>query len=121
MNPTVQTQQLFRDPDEQIWSPALFEKVLGISESEMALALGVPKKVMRFQPGDEVVQKKLDLFAEVFDQLLALNRDTTTAAFHLNNTPIRVLNYRTLFEVLRDSDSEKALRYLQSISAGQSG
>ena len=115
------SEQLFRVPGQEIWSPKLFAKVLGISEPEMASSLGVRESFMRLHPGDAIVQKKLGNFVDVFDQLLKLRPDVATAAFHMKNTPIRVLNHRTLFEVLRDSESEKALRYLQSISGGQSG
>ncbi|ALN90171.1 hypothetical protein LG3211_1195 [Lysobacter gummosus] len=39
----------------------------------------------------------------------------------MKNTPIRVLSHRTLFEAVKDNDSQEALRYLQTISGGQSG
>lgn len=115
------SEQMFRNPDQEIWSPMLFAKVLGVSESEMASALGVHESVMRLRPGDPSIQKKLGSFAEVFDKLLELRPDAATAAFHMKNTPIRVLNHRTLFEVIRDNASEQALRYLQTISNGQAG
>lgn len=118
----IQTsKQLFCAPGQEVWSPALFIEVLGISDAEIASALGVHESFMRFHPSDAIVQKKLGSLAEVFDQLLTLRPDATTAAFHMKNTPIRVLNHRTLFEVVRDNEPEKALRYLQSICAGQSG
>lgn len=122
MTHLIQTSKhLFCAPGQEVWSPALFVEVLGISDAEIASALGVHESFMRLHPSDAIVQKKLGSFAEVFDQLLTLRPDATTAVFHMKNTPIRVLNHRTLFEVVRDNEPEKALRYLQSVSAGQSG
>lgn len=119
--PRPTSEQLFRVPGEAIWSPTLFAAVLGLPTSEMAFVLGISRRVMRLHPDDAAIQKKLNHFAEVFDRLLDLNPDAATAAFHIKNTSIRVLDQRTLFDVLQDNESEKALRYLQTIAGGQSG
>lgn len=65
--------------------------------------------------------QRLGELAEVFGRMLELRTDPATAAFHMKNTPIPILNHRTLFETVAKHDSERALRYLQSISGGQSG
>ncbi|MDO5506330.1 MAG: hypothetical protein Q4F49_08615 [Pseudoxanthomonas suwonensis] len=40
---------------------------------------------------------------------------------HFQNTPIRVLDGRTMAQALAAGDGEKVLRYLQTISGGQNG
>ncbi|KQZ59122.1 hypothetical protein ASD53_05960 [Lysobacter sp. Root559] len=87
----------------------------------MAYAFNVSESVMRLHPEDTAIQKKLSSFADVFDRLLDLNPDTAMAVFHTKNTPIRVLGQRTILDLLRDNESEKILRYLQTVSGGQSG
>lgn len=119
--PRPTSQQLFRAPGEAIWSPALIATVLGLSASEIAYAFNVSESVMRLHPEDTAIQKKLSSFADVFDRLLDLNPDTAMAVFHTKNTPIRVLGQRTILDLLRNNESEKVLRYLQTVSGGQSG
>ncbi|WP_157510299.1 hypothetical protein [Lysobacter sp. Root559] len=119
--PRPTSQQLFHAPGEAIWSPALIATALGLSASEMAYAFNVSESVMRLHPEDTAIQKKLSSFADVFDRLLDLNPDTAMAVFHTKNTPIRVLGQRTILDLLRDNESEKILRYLQTVSGGQSG
>ncbi|WP_057920484.1 hypothetical protein [Lysobacter capsici] len=95
--------------------------MLGLSEPDLAIALEIPERVIRLQPDDASVQKKLGSLADLFDRLLELNPDAATAARHMKNIRIRVLANRTLLEAVKDNESEKALRYLKSISGGQSG
>ena len=96
-------------------------KTLGITELELALALGVHLNVLLLHPGDSRVQRGLNTFADVFARLLDIRPDPIAAAFHMKNVPIRVLGHRTLFEAMKDNDFERALRYLQTISGGQNG
>ena len=112
---------LFREPGQEGLSPLRFATLLDITETELASALGVHPDVLRLHPMDERVQCSLSAFAGVFARLLELKPDPVAAAFHMKNTPIRVLSHRTLFEAVKDNDSQKALRYLQTISGGQSG
>lgn len=119
--PRPTSQQLFRAPGEAIWSPALIATALGLSSSEMAFAFNISERVMRLHPEDAAIQQKLSAFADVFDRLLDLNPDTATAVFHIKNTSIRVLGERTILDLLRDNEAEKVLRYLQTVSGGQSG
>lgn len=120
-NPHPTSRQLFRASEGTIWSPMLFAAVLDLSASEMAFALGMSESFMRLNPNDAAIQKKLDQFADIFDRLLDLNPDVPTAAFHIKNTSIRVLDHQTLLDVLRNNEFEKAFRYLQTVSGGQSG
>lgn len=75
------SKRLFRVPGQEIWSPTRFAKVLGISEPEMASALGVHESFMLLYSDDAIVQKKLGNFVEVFDQLLDLRPDVATQCF----------------------------------------
>ena len=60
-------------------------------------------------------------YRRVLEALRELRPDDPDVALTMRHTPIRVLNNRTLEEVVRAGDADKALRYLQSISAGQNG
>lgn len=97
-------------------NPAHFAKLLGISEKELAGALHVRPRAFHVRPDDPSIQAKLGEFAAVFERLQRLKPDVMTAAFHFKNTPIAELGYRTLFEAVRDHDSERALQCLESIS-----
>jgi len=111
----------FREPGQEILSPALLAASLEVSGGQLAAVLGVHHDVMRHHPDDPTVQRRLGELAEVFGRLLELRADPATAAFHMKNTPVAILNHRTLFEAVATHDSERAVRYLQSISGGQSG
>lgn len=113
--------ELFREPGQEDLSPARIARSLDITEMELASALGVHLDVLRLHPEDVRVQRHLRAFAGVFARLLELRPDPIAAAFNMKNAPIRVLNNRTLFEAVKDNDSQEALRYLQTISGGQSG
>lgn len=121
MSNPLQSSDLFREPGQSGLSPARFAKALGITELQLAAALEVHLSVLRLHPENAQVQCRLRSFSDVFARLLEIIPDTSAAAFHMKNTPIRVLNYRTLFEAVKDNDSQKALRYLQTISDGQCG
>ncbi|UNP30726.1 DNA-binding protein [Lysobacter gummosus] len=116
-----ESSELFRESGQEGLSPTRFAKLLDITEMELASALGVHLNVLRLHPEDERVQSRLSAFSGVFARLLELRPDPIAAAFHMKNTPIRVLSHRTLFEAVKDNDSQEALRYLQTISGGQSG
>lgn len=112
---------LFREPGQTLLSPTLIAEGLDISTGQLASALGVHRNLMRHHPENPTVQRRLGELAEVFGRLLELRTDPVTAAFHMKNTPIRILNHRTLFETVAKHDAAKAMRYLQSICGGQSG
>lgn len=114
-------EHLFREPGQEILSPALLAASLEVSAGQLAAALGVHPNVVQHHPQDPTVQRRLGELAEVFGRLLELRSDPVSAAFHMKNTPIPILNHRTLFEAVAKHDSERAVRYLQSISGGQSG
>lgn len=112
---------LFQEPGQETFSPSLVAKALDITERELASIIGVSPNVLRLRPGSENVQTRISKVADVFDLLLELKPNPVDAAFHMKNTPIGLLNHRTLLEAVRDSEPEKAQRYLLSISSGYIG
>lgn len=116
-----ETNEIFRETGKTYLSPTKFASVMDLDLGAVAEALGVHRNTMRLHPESQRTQDRLSDFNKVFLALRDLQSDAATAAFHMKNTPIRVLGQRTLFETVRDGDAEKALRYLRSISGGQNG
>jgi hypothetical protein len=113
--------ELFRENGKTYLSPTKFASVLEMDLAVLAEALGVHRNTMRLHPESQRTQERLGDFNRVFIALLELQSDAVRAAFHMKNTPIRVLGQRTLFQAVKDGDANKALRYLQTISGGQNG
>lgn len=113
--------ELFREPGQTYLSPVKFATTLELDLSVLANALGVHRNTMRLHPESPRTQERMRDYNRVFLALMSLKPDVRDAAFHMKNTPIRVLGQRTLFEAVKDGDTEKAMRYLQSISGGQNG
>jgi hypothetical protein len=113
--------ELFREPGQTYLSPARFATTLELDLSVLANALGVHRNTMRLHPESPRTQERMRDYNRVFLALMSLKPDVRDAAFHMKNTPIRVLGQRTLFETVKDGDTEKAMRYLVSISSGESG
>lgn len=116
-----QIAELFREPGQTYLSPAKFAATLELDLSVLANALGVHRNTMRLHPESPRTQERMRDYNRVFLGLVNLKPDVRDAAFHMKNTPVRVLGQRTLFEAVKDGDTEKVLRYLQSISGGQNG
>ena len=113
--------ELFREPGTTRLSPARVAQTLEVDLGVLAEAIGVHRNTMRLHPDSAKTQEGLREFNRVFQALLEVKADEKRAAFHMMNTPIRVLSQRTLFEAVRDGDVDKALRYIQTISGGQNG
>ncbi len=118
-----ETTELFREPGQTYLSPARFAAALELDLSVLASALGVHRNTMRLHPESQRTQERMRDYNRVFLALASLKPDVRDAAFHMHmkNTPIGMLGQRTLFEAVQDGDTEKAMRYLQSISGGQNG
>jgi len=116
-----ETTELFREPGQTYLSPTRFATTLELDLSVLANALGVHRNTMRLHPESPRTQERMRDYNRVFLALVSLKSDVRDAAFHMKNTPVRVLGQRTLFEAVKDGDTEKALRFLQSISGGQNG
>ena len=116
-----ETTELFREPGTTYLSPSRFAETLELDLSVLASALGVHRNTMRLHPESNRTQERMRDYNRVFLALVALKPDVQDAAYHMKNTPIRVLGQRTLFEAVKDGDTEEAMRYLQSISGGQNG
>lgn len=122
MSAVVQeSSELFREPGTTWLSPVRFAQTLGLELTTLAEALGVHRNTLRLHPESQSTQARLRDFNRVFLALASMKADSSDVAFHMKNTPIRVLGQRTLFEAVQDGDTEAALRYLQSISGGQNG
>jgi hypothetical protein len=113
------TAELFREPGKTYLSPTRFASTLEVDLPTLANALGVHVNTMRLHPASARTQDRLRDYARVFTSLVSVNSDLKSTAFHMKNTPIRVLGHRTLFEAVRDGDTAKAMRYLDTISFGQ--
>ncbi|MBB1062072.1 hypothetical protein [Marilutibacter spongiae] len=66
-------------------------------------------------------QSEIDAYRSVLGALRELRPNDLDVALKLKDTKIRVLGNRTLEEAILEGDSDKAMRYLQSISGGQNG
>lgn len=113
--------EIFREPGQTYLSPSRFAATLELDLAVVADSLGVHRNTMRLHPESQRTQERLRDYNRVFLSLLRLKPDLHDAAFHMKNTPIRGLGQRTLFETVRDRDTEKAMNYLKSISGGQNG
>lgn len=113
--------ELFQEPGEAALSPRRMAEAFRLEMGELSAALGVHRNTLRLSPTNQRAQERMRAFNRVFYALLEVKPDVTQAAFHMRNTPIRVLGHRTLFEAVKDGDEAKALRYLQTISGGQNG
>lgn len=112
---------MFREPGQHHLSPVLFAATIELDSLTLASALGVHVNTMRLHPESAKTQERLHDYCRVFIALVSLGHDMKRNAFHMKNTPIRLLGYRTLFEVVKDGDTDMAIRYLDSISTGQNG
>jgi len=113
--------EVFREPGTTHLSPRIFAQVMELDLSELAEALGVHRNTMRLHPYGSRTQERLREYNRVFQSLAHDKAEIVDVVFHMKNTPIRVLGGRSLFEAIRDGDTEKALRYLQTVSGGQNG
>ena len=116
-----ETAELFREPGKTYLSPSRLAATLEVDLSVLAGALGVHPNTMRLHPESPRTQERMRDYNRVFQALVILKPNIRDAAFHMKNTPIRALGQRTLFEVVRCGDTDRALRYLQSMSGGQNG
>jgi len=117
----VEVTEIFREPGTTHLSSARFAAALELDLSALADALGVHRNTMRLHPDSARTQERMRDYNRVFLALYGLRSDLRDAAYHMKNTPVRVLGQRTLFEAVKDGDTGKALRYLEAISAGQNG
>jgi hypothetical protein len=113
--------EILREPGTSQLSPQRAAALLDLDLAAIAEALGVHRNTMRLHPDGRRTQEQMRDLNRIFQALLQQKADPTDAAFHLKNTPIRVLGNRTLFEAFKAGDTEKALRYLQTTSSGQNG
>ena len=92
-----------------------------VPEEILARALGTTVNTLHAHPRDPYIAGRLDEVREIIELLGGLNSDPDAVLTHITNTPIRVLDNRTLLQAVADGDVDKARRYLRSISGGQAG
>ena len=102
-----ETTELFREPGETYLSPFKFATTLELDLAVLANALGVHRNTMRLHPESPRTQERMRDYNRVFLALVSLKPSVRDAAFHMKNTPIRVLGQRTLFETVRDGDTNR--------------
>jgi hypothetical protein len=110
--------EAFRLPGQTHLSPMRFREFFIVGISELERILGTPLWLIRTEPGDPRIQLRLLPFLRVYAGLMDLGLDPIRAGFHMRNTPIGTFGHRTLFEVVRDGQTDAALGYLESISSG---
>lgn len=110
--------EAYRVPGQTHLSPMRFREFFIVGISELERVLGAPLWLIRAEPVDPRIQLRLLAFLRVYAGLMDLGLDPIRAGFHMRNTPIGTFGHRTLFEVVRDGQTDAALGYLDSISSG---
>ena len=110
--------QAFVEPVAQHLSPIKFRESFILSIRELESTLGAPFWLLRKEPGNPLVQKRLREYLKVHAALMGLGLDATSSLFRLRNTPIPAFRHQTLFEVVRAGRFDDAISYVQSVSAG---
>ncbi len=103
-------------------SPQVIAGKLHITLDELAAMIRVHRNTLRLHPEVASVQIGLGEWKRVLDLLeWIIPDDGLRLAFHARNTPIRVLEGRTIMEAVTAGHADKAARYLQTLSAGANG
>lgn len=110
--------EAFRVHGQTHLSPMRFREFFIVGISELERVLGAPLWLLRTDPGDPRIQLRLLAFLRVYAGLMDLGLDPIRAGFHMRNTPIGTFEHRTLFEVVRDGQTDAALGYLDSVGSG---
>lgn len=110
--------EAFRVPGQTHLSPMRFREFFIVGISELERTLGAPLWLLRTEPGSPRIQLRLLAFLRVYAVMMGLGLDQARAGFHMRNTPISTFGHRTLFEIVRDGQTDAALGYLDSISSG---
>lgn len=108
----------FVDPVAQHLSPRKFRETFILSIRELESTLGAPFWLLRREPGNPLVQKRLGEYLKVHAALMGLGLGATSSLFRLRHTPIPAFRHQTLFEVVQAGRFDDAIGYLQSVSAG---
>lgn len=103
-------------------SPQVIAGKLHLRLDELAATIRVHRNTLRLHPEAASVQTGLAEWRRVLDLLeLIIPDDLPRLAFHARNTPIRVLEGRTIVEAVTAGQAHKAARYLQTLSSGANG
>lgn len=110
--------EAFRFPGQTHLSPMRFREFFIVGYSDIERVLGAPLWLLRTDPEDARIQLRLLAFLRVYAALIGLGLDPIRAGFQMRNTPIGTFGHRTLFEVVRDGQTDAALGYIDSVSSG---
>ncbi|WP_454259673.1 DNA-binding protein [Pseudoxanthomonas mexicana] len=103
-------------------SPQVIAGKLHFTLDELAATIRVHRNTLRLHPEVASVQTGLGEWKRVLDLLeWIIPNDGPRLAFHARNTPMRVLEGRTIVEAVTAGQADKAARYLQTLSAGANG
>ena len=103
-------------------SPQVIAGKLHFTLDELAATIRVHRNTLRLHPEVASVQTGLAEWKRVLDLLeWIIPDDGPRLAFHVRNTPISVLEGRTIVEAVTAGQADKAARYLQTLSSGANG
>lgn len=103
-------------------SPQVIADKLDITLEELAETIRVHRNTLKHHPEAPSVQAGLAVWKRVLDLMESvIPDDDLRLAFHARNTPIRLLEGRTIVESVSAGNGEKVIRYLQTVSFGQNG
>ncbi|WP_448482213.1 DNA-binding protein [Pseudoxanthomonas mexicana] len=105
-------------------SPQVIAGKLHFTLDELAatIRVSIHRNTLRLHPEVASVQTGLGEWKRVLDLLeWIIPNDGPRLAFHARNTPMRVLEGRTIVEAVTAGQADKAARYLQTLSAGANG
>ena len=113
--------EAFMEPVAQHLSPLKFRESFLLGIRELESTLGAPFWLLRREPGNPLVQKRLREYLRVHAALMGLGLNATSSLFRLRNTPIPEFRHQTLFEVVRAGQFGEAIGYVRSVSDGLAG
>lgn len=94
---------------------------LGLTLSELAAALECQEETQPEIWRTPALQRKLADVEHISAVLFEMKRASQDVLLQMGRVPVRVFNGRTMLQVIGAGETDKVLRYLQSIASGQNG
>ncbi|WP_062353791.1 hypothetical protein [Pseudoxanthomonas mexicana] len=101
--------------------PAQVAARLGLALPELAAALECQEERQPEIWRTSALQRKLADVEHISAVVLEMKRASHDALLLMGRAPVRVFNGRTILQVIGAGETDKVLRYLQSIASGQNG
>lgn len=102
-------------------TPGDMADALGLQAEELAKLIRVHPNKLKLHPETSSVRSGMATLTHIVRLLAEFQSDPSLAAFHFKNTPVRVLDGRTMLEAMLAGDDAKVARYLQMAFGGQNG